>query len=85
VTGLIGVEEELIDLVAQQLSLNQQHPRGFVRQEVRRLVRTEDRISDVLDRLAAQGLSSDAVFQEDAARLTKIEDSLADLIAATFG
>jgi len=81
VTGLIGLEEDLVDLVAQQLSGAQtNHDFHVVRFEVRQLLKTEDRISDLLDRLAAKGLSSDAVFQDDLTRLSALESSLEKLL-----
>jgi len=85
VTALIGLEEDLVDLVALQLASSHKHLPGFVRQEVKQLVKTENQISGLLDRLAAQGMSSDAVYQDDVARLMKIEDTLADLVAEVKG
>jgi len=71
-----------LDLVAQQLSASHNHHGfGVIKHEIRQLVRTEDKISDLLDRVEAQGLGNDAVFQEDQARLMQIEEDLAMLIA----
>jgi translation initiation factor IF-2 len=84
ITGVIGLEESLVDLIAQQLSSAQSPPAtNVVKHEVRQLIKTENRIADVLDQLAHQGLSSDSVFQDDVTRFMKLEDSLDALLAKT--
>jgi len=84
VTGLVNVEEQLVKLVAQQLSANQtHHALGVIKHELKSLVKVEDKIAALLDKLADQGLADDAMLQQEQASLLQIDADLAALIAQT--
>jgi hypothetical protein len=82
VTGLINVEQALVNAVFQQL--NSTTTGGghhhHIRREVRHLINLDGALTTDLTRLANQGLSSDPVYQQDLTNLVNIESELTQIL-----
>jgi hypothetical protein len=79
VTGVIDAEQALANAVFQELS---SAPTGghAIRREVRELIAIDSALTTDLTRLANQGLSGDAVFQQDLTNLVSIQSELTQIL-----
>jgi hypothetical protein len=80
VTGLINVEEALVNAVFQELDSTPTGGDNGLRLEVRQLINLDGALTNDLTRLANQGLASDAVFQQDLTTLVTIESELTQIL-----
>src|SRR5262249_26111657 len=79
VTGLVNAEEALVNAVFTELGSTPPVTRG-IRREVRQLVNIDGALTTDLTQLAKQGLSGDAVFQQDLTNLVGIETELTQIL-----
>jgi hypothetical protein len=80
VTGLINVEETLVNAVFQQVGSTTTGGGHGIRHEVRQLVNIDSALTKDLTRLGNQGLASDAMFQQDLTNLVAIESELTQIL-----
>jgi hypothetical protein len=81
VTGLVNAEEALVNAVFQEIGSTTPPvvTRGL-RREVRQLVNIDSGLTTEMTQLANQGLSGDAVFQQDLTNLVSIESELTQIL-----
>jgi hypothetical protein len=79
VTGLIDAEQALVNGVSEHLS-SASTGGGGIRHEVRELINLDGFLARDLTRLANQGLSADAVFQQDLTNLVSLESELTQIL-----
>jgi hypothetical protein len=78
VTGLINAEESLVNAVEQQISAGSTG--HHIRREVRQLINIDAHLTRELTQLSNQGLSNDAVFQQDVVSLVNLEGQLTQIL-----